>query len=141
MGLAEASDASDNQTVLLIDEADRLLIDDLQEAPKNCRACIGFTATIPDHSQESCFEAMWLKHLKFEIRINFGYSETLKDIDCVIPNLAAFFDNSCSGSKLVWCNIEVSSEVKREAEARGFKVEIDCDNLDVIWFFIDSDVI
>ena len=49
VGLKEASKASDSQTILLIDEADKLLIDDLQEAPKNCRACIGFTATIPNH--------------------------------------------------------------------------------------------
>ena len=49
VGLAEAKEASDKHTILLIDEADKLLIDDLQEAPKNCRACIGFTATIPNH--------------------------------------------------------------------------------------------
>ena len=48
-------------TVLLIDEADKLLVDDLGKAPSNCRACIGFTATIPNHEQEACFEARWLK--------------------------------------------------------------------------------
>ena len=49
VGLEEAAAVSNNQTVLLIDEADKLIIDDLQLAPKNCRACIGFTATIPNH--------------------------------------------------------------------------------------------
>ena len=62
MGLEAAARASSKQTVLLIDEADKPLMDDLGKAPSNCRACIGFTATIPNQEQEACFEARWLKH-------------------------------------------------------------------------------
>ena len=73
VGLKAATDESDKNTVILIDEADRLLIDDLSKAPTNCRTCIGFTATIPNHEQDSCFEARWLRYLNFSIKSNFGY--------------------------------------------------------------------
>ena len=92
MGLEKAEAASNNSTVLLIDEADKLLIDNLGKAPSNCRACIGFTATIPNHEQEACFEARWLKDQHFSIRSDFGYKQETKDIDCEVPDVAAFFE-------------------------------------------------
>ena len=51
VGLSEAEAASDSRTVLLIDEADKLLIDDLKMPPRNCRACIGSeaNASIPNN--------------------------------------------------------------------------------------------
>ena len=49
VGLQAATAASDNNTVILIDEADKILIDELGKVPTKCRACIGFTATIPNH--------------------------------------------------------------------------------------------
>ena len=82
VGLEEANAATDKQTVLIIDEADKLFIDDLKKPLTNCKACIGFTATIPNHKQETCFEARWLKHLNFEIRSSFGFDDELKSVIC-----------------------------------------------------------
>ena len=92
MGLEKAEAASNNSTVLLIDEADKLLIDNLGKAPSNCRACIGFTATIPNHKQEAYFETTWLKHQNFCISSDFGYEQETKGIDCEVPDVAAFFE-------------------------------------------------
>ena len=103
-------------------------------ALRYCRACIGFTATIPDHKQESCFEARWLNHLKFEIRSNFRYLEEPKGIDCEISDFVVFFDNSFSASKLIWCDddLKLIRSVSKETESREFKAEIDNYDITVI---------
>ena len=38
---------ADDNAVVLVDEADKLFVDDVQKPLKRCKACIGFTATIP----------------------------------------------------------------------------------------------
>ena len=47
VGIEEINNEANKDTLLLIDEADKLFIDDVNCLPKNYKACTGFTATIP----------------------------------------------------------------------------------------------
>ena len=77
---------------------------------------------------------MWLKHAKFEIRSNFGYKVQPKSYDSEVPNLESFFEDSHSASKLVYRNDdnEVINAVAKAAKAKGFDVEINCNDLAII---------
>ena len=45
-----AEGISDKNTLILVDEADKLFVWDKSRPPKKCKACIGLTATVP-HSE------------------------------------------------------------------------------------------
>ena len=47
MGIKAAEEVTDKNTIVLVDEADKLFIDDVEGPPRDYKACIGFTATIP----------------------------------------------------------------------------------------------
>ena len=47
VGMKAAKDVADKSTIVLVDEADKLYIDNREHPLKDCIACIGFTATIP----------------------------------------------------------------------------------------------
>ena len=51
-----------------------------------------------------------------------------------MPDIATFFEDSRSDSKLVWCNdnLQTINMIRKAAEARGLKVEIDCEDLTLI---------
>ena len=42
-----AEGISDNNAIILVDEADKIFVWDKRKPPKKCRACIGLTATVP----------------------------------------------------------------------------------------------
>ena len=95
---------TDKKTVILIDEADKQLIDDRKKPPTQCKVCIGFTATIPSHDQTSCFETRWLQSLNFSIKSDFGYDQKLKKVDYLASSLSDFFNKSRAAAKLIWCD-------------------------------------
>ena len=47
VGLQRVREEDDKNALILVDEADKLFIDDMEEPPRKRKACIGFTATIP----------------------------------------------------------------------------------------------
>ena len=47
VGIEQAMAEADDNAVVLVDEADKLFVDDVKKPVKRCKACIGFTATIP----------------------------------------------------------------------------------------------
>ena len=47
VGIEEINEVANKDTILLIDEADKLFIDEINCLPANIKACTGFTATIP----------------------------------------------------------------------------------------------
>lgn len=71
--MEEAEERSDKDTVLLVDEADKLFVDDKKNPPVNCKAIIGFTATIPSGAEGGYIEKRLKDKLNFLICDNFGY--------------------------------------------------------------------
>ena len=50
----------------MVDEADKLFVDDVKGTLKRCKACIGFTATIPSGREGEVVQSR-LENLKFEV--------------------------------------------------------------------------
>ena len=63
-----------------------------------------------------------------------GYEQEPKSVDYQIPDISAFFAESNSNSKLVWCadTLEDIDAIKREAKERNLEVEVNCKDLTLI---------
>ena len=72
VGIKAAERISDKNTIVLVDEADKLFIDDLERPPKDRKACIGFTATIPSGKEGEVVQGR-LEKLNVKIWDQLGY--------------------------------------------------------------------
>ena len=72
VGLQRVREEPDENALILVDEADKLFIDDVEEPPRKCKACIGFTATIPS-GEEGVVVQNRLEQLKVKIWNKLGY--------------------------------------------------------------------
>ena len=71
VGLAAAKPHLSPKTVLLVDEADKIFIDQGLVPPSKCLACIGFTATIPTNGDGWSFVNSRLVSLGFKVLDHF----------------------------------------------------------------------
>ena len=78
--IADAAKESKEDTIILVDEADKLFVDDGLDPPKKCKVCIGFTATIPS-GDEGYFVQSRLQNLGFHIWKELGYKEEVREIE------------------------------------------------------------
>ena len=99
--MEEAEERSDKDTVLLVDEADKLFVDDKKNPPVNCKAIIGFTATIPSGAEGGYIEKRLKDKLNFLICDNFGYPPDEMKLDGEVQGFEDFFKASTRGAKLV----------------------------------------
>ena len=67
VGIEEMDQEADRDTLLLIDEADKMLIDDMNGLPRNYKACTGFTATIASNEESNIVKKRLEKTLNFGI--------------------------------------------------------------------------
>ena len=52
VGIEAAEKVEDKNKIILVDEADKMFIDDVKRPPKNCKVCIGLTGTIPSNKSK-----------------------------------------------------------------------------------------
>ena len=72
VGLQRVREEPDENALILVDEADKLFIDDVEEPPRKCKACIGFTATIPSGKEGKVVQDR-LEKLNVKIWSQLGY--------------------------------------------------------------------
>ena len=128
VGMKAAERISNKDSIILIDEADKLLIDDAEEPPKNCKACIGFTATIPSGKEGDVVQDR-LKKFKIEIWNNFGYKNDGLNVDAEVASIVEFFQIAKHRAKLVFCSAGKVLKVTQQAVDKNFKIIQDCKDL------------
>ena len=69
---------------------------------KHCKACIGFTATIPSGREGEIVQSR-LESLNFEIWKQFGYQNDEFEVKAEVADIGEFFKVAKRGAKLVWC--------------------------------------
>ena len=128
MGIKAAEEVTDKNTIILVDEADKLFIDDLQGPPKVCQACIGFTATIPTGKEGEVVQDR-LDKLNIKIWNNFGYKDEDREPESEVASFDDFFKTARRGAKLIWCTNEMVEAAAALAHKHGLKYEVDCNEL------------
>ena len=103
VGMKAAERISNKESIILVDEADKLLVDDAEEPPKNFKACIGFTATIPSGTEGKVVQDR-LRKFRVEIWNNFGYKNDGLNVDAEVSSIEEFFQTAEHGAKLVFCS-------------------------------------
>ena len=132
VGIEEINNEANKDTLLLIDEADKLFIDDVNCLPKNYKACTGFTATIPSSQESDIVQKRLGKILNFGILGDWGYPDEAREPDEEVDSFEAFFEQSNRCAKLVWCTPGKMLLTEEKATEAGFKVFRNCENLDYI---------
>ena len=112
-----------------MDEADVNFIDEVKEPPRQYRALICLTATIPQ--TEKGYELKRLKSLQFKMNEGFGYIPFSPPNPEKIETIANFFTqknerNAC----LVFADESILETVKQEAQKNYKNVEVNCKNMD-----------
>ena len=103
VGIEQAMVEATDNAVVLVDEADKLFVDDVKGTLKRCKACIGFTATIPSGREGEVVQSR-LENLKFEIWRQLGYQHDEFDVDVEVADIEEFFAVAKRGAKLVFCS-------------------------------------
>ena len=103
VGMKAAEEVADKNTIVLVDEADKLFIDDMEEPPRYRRACIGFTATIPSGKEGQVVQNR-LEKLNIKIWDQLGYPNFDCDVDVEVASIEEFFATAHRGAKLVFCS-------------------------------------
>ena len=67
VGIEEMVKETNRNTLLLVDEADKLFIDEVNGLPKNYKACTAFTATIPTNDESEIVQNRLTKMLNFGV--------------------------------------------------------------------------
>ena len=103
VGIEEMDQEADRDTLLLIDEADKMLIDDMKCLPRNYKACTGFTATIASSDESNIVKKRLEKTLNFGIKADWGYPVENREPNEEVDSVETFFEQSSRCAKLVWC--------------------------------------
>ena len=67
VGWENALNYSAHTTIYIVDEADKIFVDNAQRLPPRFKAIIAFTATVPQHDQEGEFVQKRLDSLNFNV--------------------------------------------------------------------------
>ena len=132
VGNEEMKKETNKDTILLIDEADKMFIDDMNCLPGNQKACTGFTATIPSSREGEIVRERLIEKLNFGILSDWGYPDENREPDEEVDSFEAFFEQSNRCAKLVWCTPGKMLLTEEKATEAGFKVFRNCENLDYI---------
>ena len=122
---------SNSNSVVIVDEADVNFIDEVREPPRQYRALICLTATIPQ--TEEGYELNRLKSLQFQMNEGFGYTPFSPPAPEKIETIENFFTqknerNAC----LVFADESNLERVKREAQKHYSEVKVNCEDMDQI---------
>ena len=128
VGLKRVREEPDENALVLVDEADKLFVDDAEEPPRKCKACVGFTATIPS-GKEGVVVQNRLEQLKVKIWNELGYQHIDRDVDTEVASIEEFFEVANRGAKLVFCSAGKVLKVTQQAADRDLKVIQDCKDL------------
>ena len=104
VGWENALNHSSPNTIYIVDEADKIFVDDAQRLPTRFKAIIAFTATVPQHEQEGEFVQRRLDSLKFNVIQDLGFDLPLNTRLDTVEDYQDFFSQSTSKSKLIFCD-------------------------------------
>ena len=135
VGLEAGVRNCDKSSIMIVDEADKIFIDELQDVPKQLKCLIGLTASVPEkRGQEGGFIHERLEHIGFHLVIKepkFTFkpkSFTTQQID----SFEAFFETSTRCAKLVFANEEKHDKIEKLAQENGWQVGINTEDLRII---------
>ena len=74
VGWNKALEHAGNNTIYIIDEADKLFVDDAVQLPAQYKSVIAFTATVPQNNQDGIIVQERLKDLRFEVVSDLGFA-------------------------------------------------------------------
>ena len=131
VGYQACMDATDNDSVVIIDEADVNFIDEAEKPPKQYRSLICLTATIPEI--ERGFVKERLQELKFHIDDDYGYKPFAPPEPEAVESIQDFFENKSKRcGVLVYTDAAQLDKVREEAKQHFDTVEVNCKDLNLI---------